>query len=165
MKLRQPVLNSRPNEVVLFSSLPIKMDEKNTELTENMPIVFFDGYCNLCNHSVQFILKHESGEQLSFASLQSELGVNVSKKLGQSIHSPTSLIFWDGHQFNTESEAALKIAPFLKRPYSWFSIFKRVPSRIRDSVYRFISKNRFSIFGKRSRCYMPTPSLQHRFIT
>jgi len=165
MKLRQPVLNSRPNEIVLFSSLSIEMDEKTTELTENMPVVFFDGYCNLCTYSVQFILRHERAGQLNFASLQSELGVIVSKKLGHSINSPTSIIFWDGHQFTTESEAALKIATFLKPPFAWLSILRLVPTRIRDSVYRFISKNRISMVGKRTSCYAPTPSLQHRFIS
>jgi predicted DCC family thiol-disulfide oxidoreductase YuxK len=42
-------------------------------------IVLFDGVCNFCDSSVQFILKKERNPILKFASLQSETGQKLVK--------------------------------------------------------------------------------------
>ncbi len=39
-----------------------------------MEIILFDGVCNLCNASVDFILCHDLAVRFHFAALQSEVG-------------------------------------------------------------------------------------------
>ncbi|MGB1901218.1 MAG: DCC1-like thiol-disulfide oxidoreductase family protein, partial [Flavobacteriaceae bacterium] len=41
-------------------------------------IVFFDGICNLCQHSVHYLIQHDKNKTLKFASLQGE---NAKKML------------------------------------------------------------------------------------
>ena len=40
----------------------------------NKPVILFDGVCNLCSGSVQFILKRDKEKKFMFASLQSNYG-------------------------------------------------------------------------------------------
>ena len=45
----------------------------------NKSIVLFDGECNFCNKTIQFILKHEKKTELLFCSLQSETGKEIQE--------------------------------------------------------------------------------------
>ena len=45
-------------------------------------IILFDGVCNLCNSSVQFIIKRDPNGHFKFASLQSETGQKLLKQYG-----------------------------------------------------------------------------------
>ena len=50
-----------------------------SNLEENlMPILLFDGHCNLCNAWVQFIVKRDSAKTIRFASLQSKAGRRIA---------------------------------------------------------------------------------------
>ena len=42
-------------------------------------LILFDGVCNLCNRSVQFVIKHDSKDIFMFTALQSEIGKEVIK--------------------------------------------------------------------------------------
>ena len=44
-------------------------------------LVVFDGVCNLCASTVQFILRHEKGPVLRFAPLQSPIGAQIMREL------------------------------------------------------------------------------------
>ena len=43
-------------------------------------IILFDGVCNLCNTSVQFIIERDKNNTFLFASLQSDFGQNFLKE-------------------------------------------------------------------------------------
>jgi len=58
------------------------------------PVVLFDGVCNLCSSSVQFIIKHDPKKQFRFASLQSEFGQKVLKHFGLRANDLNSFIFF-----------------------------------------------------------------------
>ncbi|MBT9546908.1 MAG: thiol-disulfide oxidoreductase DCC family protein [Candidatus Sericytochromatia bacterium] len=126
-------------------------------------IVLFDGICNLCNSSVQFMIDHDPDAHLRFASLQSEVGQTL---LAQH-HLPTqnfkSLILIEGDQIFARSTAALKIARYLQG-YRWLSLFLWVPAFLRNGVYDLIARNRYQWFGKSESCRIPTPELKSRFL-
>ncbi|WP_268239603.1 thiol-disulfide oxidoreductase DCC family protein [Oceanobacillus indicireducens] len=42
--------------------------------------MLFDGVCNFCNKSIQYIIKRESYDYFKFASLQGEVGQTLLKK-------------------------------------------------------------------------------------
>jgi predicted DCC family thiol-disulfide oxidoreductase YuxK len=127
-------------------------------------IVLFDGVCNLCNGAVQFIIKRDKDEKFLFASLQSNFGKDHLKKSGLDPLSLQSILVIEGDLVFQRSDAALKIASHLDGIWSYFTVLKFVPKIIRDGIYNFIARHRYSIFGKQDSCMIPTTELKTRFI-
>lgn len=127
-------------------------------------VILFDGVCNLCGSSVQFIIAHNSRKNLKFASLQSDFGQAVLSKYQLSPEVRTIVLIKDGKAF-TRSDAVLKICKELNGLYPLFSLYEIVPRSLRDWVYDFIARNRYRWFGKKDQCWIPTPELQSRFIS
>jgi predicted DCC family thiol-disulfide oxidoreductase YuxK len=128
------------------------------------PILFFDGVCNLCSASVQFIIEHEAQPTIRFASLQSDLARQTLPPLGVDPARLESLVFVEGGVATTKSTAALRIARHLKAPWRWLAAFVVVPRVLRDVVYGLIAANRYRLFGKKDACWLPTPDLKARFL-
>lgn len=128
------------------------------------PIILFDGVCNLCAWSVQFIIKRDPQSVFRFASLQSETGRGIMRQHGFDETALNSFILVeDGHAWS-ESDAALRVCRHLPWPWRWVPLFLLVPSLLRDPVYRFIARNRYRWFGKSDTCMMPTPEMRARFL-
>lgn len=128
------------------------------------PVLFFDGVCNLCSASVQFIIEHEASPTIHFASLQSDLARQTLPPLGVDPARLESLVFVEGGVATTRSTAALRIARHLKPPWRWLAVFVVVPRVLRDVVYGLIAKNRYRLFGKKEACWLPSPALKARFL-
>jgi predicted DCC family thiol-disulfide oxidoreductase YuxK len=128
------------------------------------PLVLFDGVCNLCNRSVQMILRHDRKARFRFASLQSPLGEKLRDELGIDREKVDSVVLVEGGRWYQESDAALRIANGLGGPWKAFGIFRLVPRPLRDAAYRLIARNRYRWFGKTETCWVPTPELRGRFL-
>lgn len=126
-------------------------------------IVLFDGVCNLCNRSVDFIIRNEKSDKLQFASLQSDVGKSIVNKSGLDEIPESVMLFVDG-ELIVRSDAALAISTYLKRPYVYGIIFRYVPKILRDSVYNLIAKNRYRWFGKKETCRVPSADERERFL-
>ncbi|MBS1731015.1 MAG: thiol-disulfide oxidoreductase DCC family protein [Bacteroidetes bacterium] len=128
------------------------------------PIIFFDGVCNLCNASVQFVIRHDKRRQFRFASLQSKLGMQFL----QDHHLPRedfdTFILYKNSKIYTKSSGALQCAKHLAAPWSWLYIFIIIPKFIRDFIYTLIAKNRYRWFGKKDSCWLPTLELRNLFL-
>ncbi len=127
-------------------------------------IVLFDGVCNLCNSSVQFIIKHDKKAQFSFASLQGEFGQRFLKEKRLPLDHFNSFMLLENEKVFSKSTGALRMLKHLGAKWQFFYIFIIVPKPIRDSVYNFISKNRYRWFGKKETCWLPTAELKKRFL-
>lgn len=126
-------------------------------------IVLFDGECNFCNTSVQFIIKRDPQAVFQFASLQS----NIGKALIDQYRVPLnmdSLILIDGERCYLQSTAALRICKYLKGSYKVLYCLVLIPKPIRNVVYRIIARNRYKWFGKSKSCMIPSPSDRERFL-
>ncbi|MDP4264850.1 MAG: thiol-disulfide oxidoreductase DCC family protein [Bacteroidota bacterium] len=128
------------------------------------PVVLFDGVCNLCNHSIQFIIKRDRKKKFLFASLQGKTGQEILKKFGLPDNQFNSFILADGDKVYTRSSAALHIARELKGGWKLLYGFMIVPRFIRDSVYNLVAKNRYKWFGKKEECWVPAAELKERFL-
>ncbi|MDR1876108.1 MAG: DCC1-like thiol-disulfide oxidoreductase family protein [Flavobacteriaceae bacterium] len=129
-------------------------------------IVLFDGVCNLCNSTVQFILKKDKKDQFKFSSLQSDFGQNFLQERGLRQEKFDSVILYEpGRAYYTKSTATLKIAQTLGFPYNLLTFFTVFPAPVRDIVYGFIAKNRYKWFGKKESCMIPTPELNEKFLS
>jgi predicted DCC family thiol-disulfide oxidoreductase YuxK len=131
---------------------------------KNKSIVFFDGVCNLCNSSVQIILKYDKKQYFYFASLQSDVAKEVLLQFPKEIIAMDSIILWDKGTIYTESNAVLKIAHHLGGFWYLTQLMWIFPPFIRNRVYRFIARNRYSWFGKRDQCMIPDENLTSRFL-
>lgn len=124
-------------------------------------IVYFDGVCNLCNRSVQLILKNDTAGRLKFAPLQGETAKNIRQRLPEKTD---SIVLESGGKLFVKSTAVLKIAGMLRFPFPLFSVFLIIPAFIRNFCYDRIAANRYRWFGKKDACMVPDPSLQSRFL-
>ena len=128
------------------------------------PVLLFDGHCNLCNGSIQFILGHERAPVLRFASLDSDFGQQILTKYAASHHIvPDSILVLNGDEILTKSSAALFVSGFLKSPWRFLKYTRYIPRFLRDGVYDIIARSRYRIFGRSDTCMIPTPDLEARF--
>jgi predicted DCC family thiol-disulfide oxidoreductase YuxK len=132
-------------------------------MTEN-PVILFDGVCNLCNNSVQFVINHDEKKLFRFASLQSTAGQALLKEYQLPETNFSSFVLIKNGEVFLKSTAALTVAKELKGLVKIIYIFIIVPSFIRNWVYNLIAKNRYKWFGKKDSCMIPTPELQSRFL-
>lgn len=127
------------------------------------PVIFFDGVCNLCNSSVQFIIKKDKESKFRFASLQSAPGQEILQQYNLSQTDFNSFILFEDGKLYTRSTAALRVLSQLKG-WKWSGVFKWVPRFLRDGVYNVIARNRYKWFGKQEACMLPSPDLMSRFL-
>jgi predicted DCC family thiol-disulfide oxidoreductase YuxK len=127
-------------------------------------ILLFDGVCNLCNGLVRFTIKRDPLAKIKFASLQSEGGQSLLKKFNLPTDDLDSFVYIIGERYYLRSTAGLHLLKDLGRPWSLAYSFIVVPAFIRDLVYKLIAKKRYSLFGKRDTCMVPTPEIRQRFL-
>ncbi|HKX84229.1 MAG TPA: thiol-disulfide oxidoreductase DCC family protein [Pyrinomonadaceae bacterium] len=130
-------------------------------------IVLFDGVCNFCNSTVNFIIEHDKTGYFKFAPLQSDAGAELADEhgLGTSVEdAPDSVILVENGKAFTHSTAALRIASHLGSPWSWLTVFRIVPAPIRDWIYKLFARYRYRLFGKKDQCMIPTPEVRERFL-
>ena len=140
-------------------------------------VVLFDGVCNFCDASVNFIIEHDPKGYFKFAPLQSDEGRRLANEYGfesaaaQPNDQPADLIpidsvvlIEDGKAF-THSTAALRILKRLGAPWSWAYAFVIVPKSIRDWAYWLFARYRYRVFGRKDQCMLPTPEVRNRFLS
>lgn len=128
-------------------------------------IVFFDGVCNLCSESVQFIIKNDHKNQFKFSSLQSDFAQKTlaNKNITEISNSRTIILLTNKNIF-AKSGAVLRIVRYLKFPLNLLYFLIIVPPFIRNVIYDYISKNRYRWFGKKVECWIPDETLKYKFI-
>ena len=136
----------------------------NQTIEQNQPILLFDGVCNLCNSSVQALIKIDPKGIFKFTSLQSEQGQAILDKFHLPKEDFKTLVLVEGEKFYTRSDVALVVMKKLGGLWTVFYVFKVIPKPIRDFVYDLISKNLYRVFGKSESCLLPNPELRKRFL-
>jgi len=137
----------------------------NTQIPQGKLIVLFDGVCNFCNDSVQRIMKNDKKERFRFASLQSDIGQELTQEHGIDTAQVDSIILIDtGNAYYIKSTAALEIAKRMDGFYPILQIFLILPVSLRDRIYDIIARNRYKWFGKREECKIPSQEEKKRFI-
>jgi predicted DCC family thiol-disulfide oxidoreductase YuxK len=127
-------------------------------------IVFFDGACNLCAHSVQFIIKNDQSKSILFASLQSSFAARTLPT--ELTNKVSSVVFFDGNDYHTHARAVQHIARTMGgrwRILSW--VMGWVPGFFSRFCYDVVAQRRYAWFGKRTVCWLPTPDVQQRFLS
>ncbi len=128
------------------------------------PIILFDGVCNLCNGSVNFIIERDPQQRFRFAALQSDFGRELLRRHHLRPDHLESIVLIENERVFTDSTAALRIAKQLRWPWPIFFGGILMPPFMRDAVYRWIARNRYRWFGKQESCRIPTPELRRLFL-
>jgi predicted DCC family thiol-disulfide oxidoreductase YuxK len=128
------------------------------------PILLFDGVCNLCNASVQFVLKRDRQGQFRFASLQSEAAQELLRQFPEAPAGINTVVLIENGQLYTKSDAALRAAKRLPGPWPLLYGFILLPRPLRNLVYDWIARNRYRWFGKEDQCMLPRPEWKDRFL-
>jgi predicted DCC family thiol-disulfide oxidoreductase YuxK len=131
---------------------------------EKNALIFFDGVCNFCNSSVNFIIKRDNKNYFRFSPLQSEFSKNILNKNNISTVNYESIILFENEKIYLKSTAAIKIAKHLRGFWKLTFILIIIPPFIRDFFYDIISKNRYKWFGKRDMCMVPTTEIKEKFL-
>lgn len=135
------------------------------ELPQNKQLILFDGICNLCNSSVQFVIRNDKNDTFMFATLQGSAGQHILNANSEKLENIDSILLYTPDKgIRTQSSAALHIAKKLRFPINLLIIFFIVPPFIRNWVYKNIAKRRYKWFGKQEQCMIPTIELQKKFI-
>ena len=127
-------------------------------------IILFDGVCNLCNSTIQFIIKKDTKQRFKFASLQSDAAREVLLQYSMKNVELKSIVFITNNRIYLKSSAVLRILWELGGFYKLLYFFWVVPKPLRDLSYDYIAKNRYRWFGKKEQCMVPTPELKNRFL-
>ena len=134
-------------------------------LPKHKKLILFDGVCNLCNSSVNFIIKNDSKGIFMFTPLQGKVGQWIIEKHNVDVTSIDSILLYSNQEpeLKIKSSAALSIAFNLRFPFSLLVIFFIIPKVFRDWVYDYIAKHRYRWFGQKTVCMIPSEKRKNRF--
>lgn len=133
---------------------------------ETLPekIVIFDGVCNLCEFSVNFIYERDRSQKFTFTPAQSPLGKTLLERHMINTGQLDTVVLVDGQKAYTRSTAALKIAAELDPPWDSLRFLSFIPQPVRDLMYDLVAGYRYNLFGKKESCMIPGPELKARFL-
>lgn len=135
------------------------------ELLNDKKIILFDGVCNLCNSSVQYVIQRDKKDEFRFVALQSELGQKIIKHIGITNSNIDSIVLYlPGIAYYYKSSAVIEIAKSLQGFFNYGMLFRLLPNALRDVVYDYIARNRYKWYGKKESCMIPTPELKSKFL-
>lgn len=135
------------------------------QLPKDKKIILFDGVCNLCDATVQFVIKHDKRDVFRFVALQSELGQEIIRYIGVDTSKTDSIILYEpGHAYYYKAEAAIRIAKELGGIYSFMGMFSVLPNWFSNKVYDYVARNRYKWYGKKEECMIPTTEMKAKFL-
>jgi predicted DCC family thiol-disulfide oxidoreductase YuxK len=138
-------------------------------MMQGKAVILFDGVCNLCNASINFVIDRDSGAYFTFGALQSSGAAELLSEHDLPESYLDSIILVEdnveGSKVYVASDAALRIARRLPGMWRFLYHLRWIPRFIRDGVYNWIAQNRYRWFGRQDTCRVPTPELRARFLS
>ena len=131
---------------------------------ENRHIVIFDGVCRFCSGAVRFIIKRDPRGQFAFTPSQSVRAQQLMEQHAQTGSGLDTLILIKNGVCYLRSDAVLEIIKDLSGAWFLFGVFRVLPRTVRDFSYRVFARYRYSVFGKRESCMIPTREISSRFL-
>lgn len=142
-------------------------------------LVLYDGVCNLCNASVDFVVRHDAQRRFVFVAQQSEAASEALRLAG---HEPPALGLLRGEpreassgdsvlllaadgRLHEKSAAALRCGLALDWPWPLLAaVGLALPARMRDALYDWVARKRYIWFGRSDMCRLPSADERRRFL-
>ncbi|HSG69214.1 MAG TPA: DCC1-like thiol-disulfide oxidoreductase family protein [Planctomycetaceae bacterium] len=133
----------------------------NKDLPEN--VLFFDGVCGLCNRTVDFLLRRDRNQRILFAPLQGE---TARRELSpQDVSNLNTIVLKTPQRLYKRSAAVVRLLWLLGGGWSFCgTLLWLIPWPLRDLGYWFVASSRYSLFGKKETCRIPTAEERSRFL-
>ena len=128
-------------------------------------IILFDGVCNFCDASVNFVIKRDKRGYFRFAPLQEPKGAEIAWQHGVDPERLDTFVLIENGRAYRKSGGALRVARRLGRLYPLAFALFAVPPFIRDFFYDWFARHRYRWFGKKDACMVPSPEVRDRFLT
>lgn len=112
----------------------------------NLFIILFDGSCNLCNGTVDFIKSHNKRGQFHFIPLESEKATEYITRFKKQGLNKVSVALIRNEIIYIKSDAVLEIVKYLNGIWPLLYILIYIPRFIRDPVYNLIARNRYKFY-------------------
>lgn len=128
------------------------------------PVILFDGVCNFCNATVNFIIRHDPDKTFLFSPIQAREARALLREKNIAFINLKTVYLVDNNEVYQRSEAVFKM--FQKLPYPWklLSLLRIFPLFITDFFYKTIAKYRYSWFGKSDEVVKPDEKISERFL-
>lgn len=125
---------------------------------QTRPIIVYDGVCYLCNHAINFVIRHQRNPGTFFyVPFQSEQGSLISEHFNVPVDDLSSFLLIENGKLLIQSTAWIQI---LRRLTLFWrlaaALMQLVPTRLRNIVYDYIGRKRYRWFGQASTCMLPT---------
>ncbi len=134
-------------------------------LPKDKKIILYDGVCNLCDTTIQFVIRHDKKDTFRFVALQSELGEKILKHIGVSRDKTDSTILYEpGKAYYIKSDVAFRILREIGGIHSLLLVFSVFPKSLLDKIYDYVARNRYKWYGQKESCLVPTPELKAKFL-
>jgi len=132
---------------------------------KNKTILLFDGVCNFCNSTVNFVIRRDKKNRFLFAPLQSDTAKKLCENFKINPADLDTMILIDKGKLYTQSSAALRVNLYLGGLYPLLYGLIIIPPFIRNVIYNWIARNRYKWFGKRETCMIPDEKIKKKFIS
>jgi len=132
-------------------------------MSDEGPIVFFDGVCAVCNHLVLWLLDHGVDPSVRFAPLQ---GPTAERMLVGAALPPDldSIVVLDRGKVTYHTAALVSIASYLPAPWRWAGVMRWIPGPLRDFGYKLFARVRYRVFGKVEMCRLVSEAEEARML-
>jgi predicted DCC family thiol-disulfide oxidoreductase YuxK len=128
-------------------------------------IILFDGVCNFCDASVNFVIKRDKRAYFRFAPLQEPKGAEIARRYGIDPARLDTFVLVENGRAYPKSGGSLRVARRLGGLYPLAFVLILIPPLIRDFFYDWFARRRYRWFGKKDACMVPTPEVRDRFLT
>ncbi|MUM17928.1 DUF393 domain-containing protein [Mycobacterium sp. CBMA271] len=137
-------------------------------MTDQAPVLLYDGVCALCNGAVKKILSFDTVGTMRFGSLESEYAKQVIERHPELV-GVDSFVIVDhpgepAERIHIRSDAVLRVMDYLGDTRRASLIRRLVPRPIRDGLYRLVARIRYRVFGQYDTCPVPPPEVRARFL-
>lgn len=132
-------------------------------------LVLYDGVCGLCGWAVRWLLAHDPHDRLMFAPIQGDTAAALG--IGWDDDAPpseASVIFVDSTGADRRIEHRSRaVGAALAVTGAWpvaRTLIRVTPRPVADTVYRFIARIRYRVWGRHDECRIPSPEERARFL-
>lgn len=133
-------------------------------LPRNCVLTVMDAQCSLCSKGASWIAKNDKKFIFRIIPLQSDLGASLMTHYGLDPLDPVSWLYLENGRAFTSMDAIIKVGYKLGGGWKLLLFLKIIPAPLRNTLYRFIAKNRYKFFSRTDLCSVANEDVLKRLL-
>ncbi|MCA0426471.1 MAG: DCC1-like thiol-disulfide oxidoreductase family protein [Bacteroidetes bacterium] len=131
---------------------------------KSKPILFYDGYCPVCNSSVKICLFLDFRKRLFYAPLQGKTSASI-QEVQQIIRINDSLLLLFNGRVYLKSEAVIQLLSIILTGSGHYLKFPNWIIHSLDFCYDIIARNRYKLGKRFEECPLPPLKNRNQFLS